>query len=57
MITFIILLATLLALALVAFILFSVGGIAFLVVFGDVIICTLIIVWIFKRIFRKGKRR
>ena len=57
MITFIILLATLLALALVAFILFSVGGIAFLVVFGDVIICTLIIVWIVKRIFGKRKGR
>lgn len=29
------------------------GGAAFLLVFGDVIVCILILVWIIKRIFKK----
>ena len=35
--------------------LLSVGGAAFIVVFGDVIVCAFLIVWIMKKILGKKK--
>ena len=58
MITLLILLTVILILVIVAAILLGVGGIAFVLVFGDVIICMLIIYWLIKLIIkRKNKRK
>ena len=34
----------------------AVGGVGFFIVFGDVIVCILIIVWIIKKLFFKKKQ-
>jgi hypothetical protein len=56
MILFVILLVTLLVL--LGFTISSIllGGTAILLVFGDVILCVLLIVWIVKRLIRKNKK-
>ena len=51
-----ILLITLLILVAVAILAISVGGAAFIIVFGDVIVCVIFIVWIMKRIARRKRR-
>jgi hypothetical protein len=51
MILFTILLCILLGLAVSTFI----GGLAFLIVYGDIIIFVLIVVWIIKKIVKKKK--
>lgn len=55
MIMFMILLLTLLTLTAITIIGISIGGSVFIVVFGDVIVCIAIIIWIIKRLFRKKK--
>ena len=34
----------------------SIGGSVFIILFGDVIVCVFIILWIMKRLFRKRKK-
>ena len=55
MILFITLLITLLVLAVIVTLAVGIGGAAFIVVFGDVIVCILIIVWIMKKILKRRK--
>ena len=55
MILFTILLLILLILTVVTVLAISIGGSAFIVIFGDVIVCIFIIVWIIKKIFFKKK--
>lgn len=50
-----ILLLTLAILVTITVIALSVGGAAFIIVFGDVIVCVLIIAWIVKRLLRRKK--
>lgn len=50
-----ILLLTLAILVTITAIALSVGGAAFIIVFGDVIVCILIIAWIVKRLLRRKK--
>lgn len=57
MITFIILLCTLLLVTVASIALLSVGGAAFIVVFGDLIVCALMIVWIMKRLLKKKTKK
>ena len=52
--TMLLLIAIVLAVITVIAIVF--GGTVFTVVFGDVIVCIFIIVWIMKRLFTKKKR-
>lgn len=56
MITFIMLVMAIALCAIVAVIALMAGGTAVLVVYGDVIVCVLIIVWITKKIINKRKR-
>lgn len=35
----------------------SVGGAVFIVIFGDVIVCMLVIVWFIKRLIKNRKRK
>ena len=42
-------------LAVVGVIILAVGGSAFILIFGDLIVCIAIIVWIIKHIFKKKK--
>ena len=51
MILFLILLIMAIILTVTAVIMLSVGGAAFLIVFGDIIICALLIGWIIKKLF------
>lgn len=52
-----ILLITFIVLMVTTVIALSVGGAAFILVFGDVIVCMAIIIWIVKRLFnRKNKK-
>lgn len=50
-----ILLLTLAILVTITVIALSVGGAAFIIVFGDVIVCILVIAWIVKRLLRRKK--
>lgn len=50
-----ILLLTLAILVTITAIALSVGGAAFIIVFGDVIVCILVIAWIVKRLLRRKK--
>lgn len=53
MITFTILMIILAILMVVSVIVISVGGAAFIIVFGDIIVCVFILIWIIKKIFKK----
>lgn len=55
MILFMILLIMLLIIGVIAVLAISVGGSAFILVFGDLILCVLIIVWIIKKLIKKKK--
>ena len=57
MVTFIILLCTLLLVTVASIALLSVGGAAFIVVFGDLIVCALMIVWVMKRLLKKKTKK
>lgn len=50
-----ILLITFIVLMVTTVIALSVGGAAFILVFGDVIVCMAIIVWIVKRLIKRKK--
>ncbi len=56
MILFTVLLIILAIIAVLAFLALSIGGAAFIVLFGDLIVCIFLIVWIMKRFFRKRRR-
>ena len=56
MILFITLLIMALLLAVFTVFAIAIGGSVFIVVFGDVIVCVFIILWIMKRLFRKRKK-
>ena len=56
MILFITLTIVLLLLAISAIIAVAVGGVAFILVFGDVIVCVMIIVFIVKHLTKKRKK-
>lgn len=56
MITLSILLLTLAILVVVTVISISVGGAAFIIVFGDVIVCIFILVWLIKKIIGMRKK-
>lgn len=55
MILFLILSLILIALIALTIIALAAGGTAFIVVFGDVIVCIFILAWIIKKIFFKKK--
>ena len=55
MILFLILSLILIALITLTIIVLAAGGTAFIVVFGDVIVCIFILAWIIKKIFFKKK--
>lgn len=55
MILFTILLLTLIMLTVITVAAISIGGVAFIVVFGDVIVCMVFIIWIMKRLFTRKK--
>ena len=55
MILFLILSLILIALIVLTIIVFAAGCTAFIVVFGDVIVCIFILAWIIKKIFFKKK--
>ena len=55
MILFLILSLILIALIALTIIVLAAGGTAFIVVFGDVIVCIFILAWIIKKIFFKKK--
>lgn len=55
MILFLILSLILIALIALTIIVIAVGGTAFIVVFGDVIVCIFILAWIIKKLFFKKK--
>lgn len=57
MILFTILLIMIAILAVVAIVVISVGGSAFVVIFGDLIVCIAIIVFIMKHLIGRKKRR
>lgn len=50
-----ILLITFIVLMVTTIIALSVGGAAFILVFGDVIVCMAIIIWIVKRLIKRKK--
>ncbi|MCM1525234.1 MAG: hypothetical protein NC120_12345 [Ruminococcus sp.] len=56
MITFSILVLTLAILIVTTVIAVSVGGAAFIIVFGDVIVCIAILIWLIKKIIEKRKK-
>ena len=55
MILFLILSLILIALIVLTIIVLVTGGTAFIIVFGDVIVCIFILAWIIKKIFFKKK--
>ena len=55
MILFLILSLILIALIALTIVVLAAGGTAFIVVFGDVIVCIFILAWIIKKIFFKKK--
>ena len=52
-----ILLITFIVLMVTTVIALSMGGAAFILVFGDVIVCMAIIIWIVKRLFNGKKKK
>lgn len=46
----------LITLVFVTVIALSAGGAAFIIIFGDVIVCVIIIAWIIKRLFKRKKK-
>ena len=56
MILFTILLTTLLILMVFTLLAIGAGGAAFIIVFGDVIVCMALIVWIIKHLFGRKKK-
>lgn len=57
MILFLILSLILIALIAITVIMIALGGTAFIIVFGDVIVCIFILAWIIKKIFFKKKNK
>ena len=57
MVLFIILAFTALLLMVASIALLSVGGATFIVIFGDVIVCAFLIIWIIKRLLGKKKNK
>lgn len=55
MILFMILLLTLLFIGVITVLAISAGGAAFIVLFGDVIVCGFIIIWIMKKLVKRKK--
>ena len=56
MILFAIMLVTFVILAFISISLLSVGGAAFIVIFGDIIVCMAIMFWLAKILFKKKKK-
>ena len=56
MILFVLLLLITLILGVVTLVVLSVGGAVGIILFGDVIVCVLILVWIMKKILTKKKK-
>jgi O-antigen/teichoic acid export membrane protein len=56
MILFTILLLTLLLLIVVGVVLFSVFGAGVIIIFGDVIVCAIFIIWIIKKLIAKKRK-
>ena len=57
MILFTTLLITALLLAVFTVFAIAIGGSVFIVVFGDVIVCIFLIVWIIKKLFKKKPKK
>ena len=57
MILLIILLLTLVFLSIIAVLAISAGGALFIVLFGDVIVCALVILWIMKKLIKRKRKR
>ena len=57
MILFTILLITLAIIAVSSVLILSVGGAAFIVIFGDLVVCMAIIIWIMKRLVKRKKKK
>lgn len=57
MITFILLCAILLFLLLFSILLISVFGASFIIIFGDVIVCMIIIAWLIKKRIQRRNRK
>lgn len=57
MILFMTLLIMALLLAVFTVFAIAIGGSVFIVVFGDVIVCILLIVWIIKKLFKKKPKK
>ena len=57
MILFITLLIMALLLAVFTVFAIAIGGSVFIVVFGDVIVCIFLIVWIIKKLFKKKSKK
>lgn len=55
MILFTILLLTLALLTVVTVLAISAGGAAFIILFGDVIVCMFIIIWVIKRLIKRKR--
>lgn len=55
MILFLILLLTVILLTLITVIAISVGGTAFIILFGDVIVCIVILIWVMKHLFKRKR--
>lgn len=55
MILFLILSLILIALITITIVVLAAGGTAFIIVFGDVIVCIFILAWIIKKLFFKKK--
>lgn len=56
MVTFLVLCILLLIVLIIAAIMVGIGGTIFLVLFGDIIICAIIIVWLVKKLVGKNKK-
>ena len=56
MVTFLVLCILLLIALIIAAIVVGIGGTIFLVLFGDIIICAIIIVWLVKKLVCKNKK-
>ena len=53
MVLFTILLLMVLILTLITAFTIAIGGSVFVVIFGDVIVCVFILIWVMKKLFRK----
>lgn len=56
MILFSILVLTIILLTIITIVAIALGGTAFIIVFGDVIVCVFILIWIIKKIFFNNKK-